>query len=361
VTAAGDAGDAVSGVLENAIAQGRTPGAVGLAFTLGGWRLSRSAGALHRQARALPVDEDTVFDLASLTKLLSTTMLAARAVDAGLIDLSERPWPAWPGVSVEHVLRHESGLPGWRPLFERTKASGAAGLPEGRAIVLEACLSTAPETEPGSRTTYSDLGFIALGALLEERLGAPLDQAFAEAARATWGETGLRFVRLHVDGYHPAVPRVAPTERCPWRRRVVHGQVHDENCFAMGGVAGHAGLFGSMKDVEQAARALLEIVRRGEGALGRFAAIPDGPTPGRRPLGFDCTTPGGSTGDALGPRTVGHLAFTGCSLWLDPDAGAGYVLLTNRIHESREHPEKIRGLRQAFHREAARCVRGELT
>lgn len=345
-----DGGGMVAAALESAVADGTTPGAAALVVTRGGRRLAVCRGSLHRHEGAAPVDEETVFDLASLTKLLSTTVLAARALDEGKLSLDEHPWPAWPGVTIEHVLRHESGLPAWRPLFEEARRNAVVGLPAGKRVVVDAALATPLEAEPGARMVYSDIGMIGLGALLEARLGAPLDALFEDAARALYGPSGLRFVRLDVDGFHPAVPRVAPTERCPWRRRALHGQVHDENAFAMGGVAGHAGLFGSLNDVEKAARALLTL----PDTLGRFARLPD--EPGRRPLGWDRTTPGGSTGDALGPETVGHLAFTGCSLWIDPAPGAAYVLLTNRIHESREGPEKILALRKAFHRAAAAWV-----
>jgi CubicO group peptidase (beta-lactamase class C family) len=346
----------VDQVLAAATQDGTTPGAAALVVTRGGRRLSRCAGTLHRGPHAPPVDEDTVWDLASLTKLLSTTILAARAVDEDKLALDEQPWPAWPGVTVEHVLRHESGLPAWRPLFEEAKRIASVGLPAGRRVVVDAARATAPELRPGEKTVYSDIGMIALGALLEERLGARLEEAFVDVARGTWGPGGLRFVRLDVEGFHGALPRVAPTERCPWRRRALQGQVHDENCFAMGGVAGHAGLFGSLLDVENAARALLDVVVKGGSTLARFAELPDG---ARRPIGFDRTTPGGSTGDALGPRTVGHLGFTGTSLWLDPDGpdgGVAYVLLTNRVHETREGPEKILALRKAFHRAASSWV-----
>jgi CubicO group peptidase (beta-lactamase class C family) len=334
--------DDVRAVIDGGVADGTTPGAA--AVVMGpGRRLVHVAGALHRGPNAASVTTETVFDLASLTKLLSTTVLAARAVDEKKLSLDETPWPRWPGVTIEHVLRHESGLPAWRPLFEEARRRNAVGLAEGKRGVVEAALAAPLEAEPGSRTLYSDLGFIALGALLEDRFGKPLD------------ELKHGFVRLERDGFHPAVPLVAPTERCPWRRRAMHGQVHDENCFAMGGVAGHAGLFGSLADVEGAGRALLDELR-GTGTIAKFAVVPEG---ARRPVGFDRTTPGGTTGDALSKKAVGHLAFTGCSLWLDPSDDAVYVLLTNRIHESREHPERIANLRRNFHRAAASWLRAD--
>lgn len=338
-------------VLQSGVDDGTTPGAAAAIVTRDGWSLRRCVGTLHREAGAARVDEDTAWDLASLTKLLCTTLITAHAVDQGRLQVSEAPWPGWPGVTVEQVLRHEAGLPAWAPLYETARRLGAVGLPPARAAILEAVHATALERPPGAVTVYSDIGMIALGCLLEERLGAPLDRLFADIARTSFGDTDLRFVRLGQDGYHPAMPHVAPTERCPWRRRTLHGQVHDDNCFALGGVAGHAGLFGSLRDVESAAKALLTP----SATMAHFAAVPG--EVGRRPVGWDRATPGGSTGDALGPHTVGHLGFTGCSLWVDPDAGAAYVLLTNRIHPSKEGPERILALRRAFHRVASTWTR----
>lgn len=340
-------------VLSQAVADGTTPGAASLVITGNGRRRAVVAGHLHRMERALPVDEDTVWDLASLTKLLATTLIVARAVDAGRLALHDEPWPSqWPGVTVAHLLRHDAGLPAWRPLYEAARKAGVCGLPAGAERVVAAALDVPPEAPPGARTIYSDLGFIALGAWLEERLGVPLDRAFADVAVA-YGDSGLRFVRLDVDGFHPAVPRVAPTERCTWRHRALFGQVHDDNAFAMGGVAGHAGLFGSLRDVEAAARFFLRALTSvDEPTLASFAA-----GTGPRGIGFDRATPDGTTGGALSARAVGHLGFTGTSLFIDPaPPGAAYVLLTNRVHESREHKERILEVRRAFHRAAAAWV-----
>ena len=341
----------VAAVLEQAIAEGATPGAAAAVLGLGGERLVVCRGHLHRHPRAPLVDENSIYDLASLTKLLSTTLICADAVAAGTVALNETPWPQWPSVSVRHMLSHSSGLPGWLPLFEHARRRNTAGRTAGADAVLHAALETAVEATPGTQTTYSDVGMIALGAFLAARLQAPLDVLFARCARA-FGEHGLRFVRIDEDGYHPAVPAVAPTERCPWRRRVLHGQVHDENGYAMGGVAGHTGLFGSLLDMERAASFFLTAVKEPRSPLASTLAA-FATAQGPRGLGFDKVTPGGSTGGVLSDQTVGHLGFTGTSLWIDPDAGrrgAAFVLLTNRINETRNNA--IRQLRPAFHRAA---------
>ncbi|MDP2342971.1 MAG: serine hydrolase domain-containing protein [Deltaproteobacteria bacterium] len=338
-------GAAVQAVLDDAVAHGLTPGAVASIVRPDGSSERFTSGHKH-DADDDPVNASTIYDLASLTKLLCTTALVAKAVDEDVIALDEQPFARWPGVTVAHLLQHTSGLCAHRPLHELAIKAGATAQSAGRVVVVEAALQTIPEAAPGKRTLYSDLGFIALGSLLEERHGKPLDELFTSAA-----PTGLRFVNLWREGYHPAVLQTAPTERCAWRRRAVHGQVHDENAFAMGGVAGHAGLFGSLVDVEGAALSLMRAIKS-ETTLRMFARAP-----GERGLGFDKATRGGSTGDALGPATVGHLGFTGTSIWIDPDYdddGAAFVLLANTLFPTREGVlARNKELRRAFHRAAA--------
>jgi CubicO group peptidase (beta-lactamase class C family) len=342
--------DDVEGVLAQIVEDGVVPGVAASVVSRGGFRRRFCAGTLTCEPGAFAVDERTVFDLASVTKLLCTTALVARAVDEGVIALHEAPWPGWPGVTVAHALRHDGGLRAHDAFFDVVRARGVAELAVARDVVVDAVLATPPVDRPGSRTLYSDLGFIALGALIEERRGRPLDEQLVDVVPPG---SGLSFVRLASRGYHEALPRVAPTERCAWRRRVVHGQVHDENAYAMGGVAGHAGLFGSLADVEAAALAMLEALL-GDTTLARFAR-----EPGARGLGFDRPTEGGSTGEALSSSSVGHLGFTGTSVWLDPacDGGAVFVLLSNSVHLGRgDVVARSRTLRRAFHRAAAAAV-----
>ncbi len=341
----------VEAVFAHAIAARLAPGMAAAVVTRGGLRRRWCRGTLSYDPGSVAIDEDTVFDLASVTKLLVTTRLLALAVDQGVIRLDECPWPAWPGVTVAHALRHDGGLVAHRPFFERAREQGTAGCPAGHRAVVAAVLATPPDSPPGTKIVYSDLGFIALGELLADRRARPLEAQVVDVVPAG---SGLRFVHLADDGYHPALPFVAPTERCPWRRRIVQGQVHDDNAYAMGGVAGHAGLFGSIVDVEAAALTLLDDVQ-GTGTLAAWARVP-----GLRGLGFDKATPGGSTGDVLGHNTVGHLGFTGTSVWLDPDldGGAVFVLLSNTVHPDRaDVVARSRTLRRAFHVAAEALVR----
>ena len=297
------------------LAEGLTPGlAIGLVTPSAVW--CEGYGHLSADISSFEAGPDTVYDLASLTKVLATTVLLADAVAAGVVDLHERPWPRWPLVTVEAAARHEAGLPAWRPFFEGRSTAALSSPSRSREEVVEAVLSTSLTWSPGERTVYSDLGFIALGALLEDRLGETLDVLLAK--HALTAGTGLCFVPLATTGYHPALPLVAPTEHCAWRRRRIQGEVHDDNAFAMGGVAGHAGLFGSVADVVVATQRIQHRLADVDDVLHRFAFAPCRRA-GQRPIGFDRGTADGSTGGALGPHTVGHLGFTGTSIWWSAD------------------------------------------
>jgi CubicO group peptidase (beta-lactamase class C family) len=303
------------------------------------------------------VSDDTVYDLASLTKVLSTTLLCAVAIDLGKLHLDEKPWPSWPGVSVAHVLGHTSGLPAWFPLYQEAASRGVLAKQQGAAVIVNAARQVKPVAAPGKKLLYSDLGFIALGALLEERLKDRLDRLFDDVAARYFGQTKLRYVCLYEHLHHPKLNTVAPTELSPWLGIALRGQVYDPNAYAMGGIAGHAGLFGRLDDVCSAARFFLEAIAGKQGGVAgilRAFAKHAGP----RPLGFDKPTRGGTTGEALSNISVGHLGFTGTSLWIDPRAcdnlGATFVLLTNRVHMRQSSTEGILSLRRSFHQAGAK-------
>lgn len=338
----------VSTVLEQGIARGVTPG---LAASFGkGHPISIQKqrwcfGQLGKEIQT-PVSPETVYDLASLTKILSGTLLCAVAVAEKKLALDEEPWPFWPKVKVAHILKHTSGLPAWKPLYEHARSYQA---------VLEKAKTVQLVEPPGSKLVYSDIGFIVLAELLENRLGASLSDLFNAYSHRYYGDTGLRYVDLTQEKTHAFFKKAAPTEENPWSSAMSQGQVNDLNCFAMGGVSAHAGLFGNLLDVEKAAQFFLNALSGNESGvpavLRDFAHDAD-----PRPLGFDRPSKGGSTGNALSPQSVGHLGFTGTSLWIDPVAfdrqGAFYILLTNRIHQGPDMAE-IQRLRVAFHEAAS--------
>jgi CubicO group peptidase (beta-lactamase class C family) len=303
-------------------------------------------GSLERSVSAC-CDQNTLFDLASLTKVLSTTLICAEAMLLGKIALDETPFPAWPTVTVRHLLQHTSGLPAWRN-FYRPHIS--------RDDVFKAVLQTPLEHAPGAVTVYSDLGFIALGHLLESRLKERQDFIFNDLARRYYQTTSLAY-RPMESGLDAA--SVAATGCCPFRRRQLKGEVNDLNAFAQEGVSAHAGLFGTLNDVKKAAHFFLAALKQRETPLQKIIAH-FAVAPGKRGLGFDRAEKAGTTDGALSPLCFGHLGFTGTSLWIDPLAargqGAFFVLLTNHL-EMGLRKKELQQLRRDYHRASAQWLR----
>ncbi len=345
-------------------ADGIVEAGVGRAFPGGvvavGWagRLVhlKAFGRLAYHRSAADTRPDSIYDLASLTKVVVTTTLAMMLVDEGRLDLEARVaayFPAFGGaakerVTIRQLLTHTGGLLWWAPLYKEIS---------GKAAYLERIVALDLAYEPGTKSVYSDLGIILLGDVLERLAGAPLDQL----ARCRV----LDPLGMHDTLYRPPaalVPRIAPTENDPWRGRVLHGEVHDENAFALGGVAPHAGLFGTAPDLSRFAQALLDggthegrrLVSRATLELFTERAGVPGVT---RALGWDTPTdesgrrsaiagqPGySSAGSLLSARSFGHTGFTGTSIWMDPERGMYVILLTNRVHPTREN-NRIRDVR----------------
>ncbi len=334
-------------ILDDAVADGACPAAVAEVGCRSGPRWRHATGRLTFDAGSPPATEETIFDLASLTKVMATTTLAMRHVDAGLTGL-DLPIAAalrtWRGadremVTVRDLLEHTSGLTAHLPFFRDHV---------GRAEFEPAIARLPLEYPPRTRSIYSDLGFILLGFILTDRHPSKTglaDQFDEVAAIRGWGN-----VRFHPPpGWRP---RTAPTEQDRWRGRTLIGEVHDENAWALGGAAGHAGLFGDVGSVGRFARDILTGFS-GDGRLASTATFDRFRTrttvPGSsRALGWDTMLPTSSCGTRLSPESVGHTGFTGTSLWIDPAADRYMVLLTNRVHPSRSN-EAILALRPAFH------------
>ncbi len=274
-----------------------------------------------------PTTRGTRYDLASLTKPV-VAALVARVVRDGRWALDA---PVTAHATLAQLLGHASGWPAHRDFSDRT--------PQG---VRDGVLSEPLERPAGRAAVYSDLGYMALGWALEAHEGAALPQLLS-AARDELALGGI--------AYGPC-SGAAPTERDA-RRGLIRGQVHDPNAWALGGVAGHAGLFGTCADVAQFGAALLREVARGTplgGVLTQFWSTSAAQEPTTWRLGVDTpSATGSSAGGAFGPRAVGHLGFTGTSLWLDPDDDVVVVLLSNRVHPVAEASPAIRQLRPRFH------------
>ena len=302
------------------------------------------------------VEESTPYDLASLTKPFVATA-ALRLEAEGRLDLSTRADAlltdvrGGPGgvATIEQLLAHRSGLAAWGGLYLDVPHD-AGSMAARRWILSEAARRS--EREPGTATEYSDLGYIIAGEAIARAAGASLDEVVEAEVTGPLGIAGEVFYAgaLAAERRAELMRRAAPTERCEWRGRIVRGEVHDENCSALGGVAGHAGLFGSAHGVSVFGRAILDSF------LGRIEFVAQktmeralADRGGRYRLGWDVKSGNPSAaGRHLGPRTFGHLGFTGTSIWCDPDRDLVVVLLTNRIHPSRAN-EKIKGFRPAFH------------
>lgn len=317
-----------------------------------------------------PIVDGARFDLASLTKPFATATIAMRAVTEGWLHLdapvpSLVPWLAgkgrWDEVRVRHLLQHTAGIPDWRPLFAIARRAAPDAWPGDEAIVAvyHERLAALPFLRaPGSAALYSDLGYLVLGAALVAAGGAGLGALFRRevAGPLKLLDTGFRPVEAW-DEDHGGRARqlLVATERCPWRGRLLRGSVSDENAYALGGVAPHAGLFASLDDVGRWAGALLDAARGrpsplqvSQDVIERFW---DAPRVGNATwaLGWDHPAPrGASCGSSFGPGAVGHLGFTGGSVWIDRDRDLAVVLLTNRVHPSR-HDTRIRAFRPRLH------------
>ena len=292
---------------------------------------------------------DTIFDIASLTKVVATTslMLCAHHEDICHLDdhLGFFDWgmslPSEVGrVTLRQLLTHTGGFEAWYPLYETVLPTS----PEARRMQTEQAILAWPLAyPPGTQVRYSDLGFILLGCLLERQYGQPLSDLFSDKVAEPLGLAPMAYRPVGGASPLPDTPGAyAATEACSWRGRVLVGEVHDENAWAMGGVAGHAGLFATAEAVWQFAQALLDIV------AGRRSWLPSEvlrqswqreplPAGSTRAIGWDTPSAVGSTaGNYFSPRSIGHLGFTGTSLWMDLDRGVIVVLCTNRVHPSRE-------------------------
>ncbi|MGH9861050.1 MAG: glycoside hydrolase family 3 N-terminal domain-containing protein [Candidatus Acidiferrales bacterium] len=357
-------------VVNRAIADRAFPGAV-LAVGYKGELAVQAFGKHTYEAKAPDVAADTIYDLASLTKPIVTATAVAMLVEAGRLQLdlpvaryvpefAAGPQPDWRArVTLQHLLTHSSGLPSHKPYFaevapRRTSrpasASGRDSTDEAAKAHLLARIFAEPlETEPGGRAQYSDLGFILLGEVVERVTG----QTVAEfATKHIFQPLGMATAQ-----FNPAKDlraRIPPTEMdANFRRRLVHGQVHDENAFVMGGAAGHAGMFGTADDVARFAQMLLNggiyahqrLLRRS--TVGRFTSRVDvAGTP--RALGWVVPTEPSSSGKYFSASGFGHTGYTGTSLWLDPEKELFVILLTNRVHPTRDNT-KIDQVRPALH------------
>ena len=346
-------------VLDRAVANGAFPGGVAAVGHRGNLFI-RAFGQQTYEAASADVTPDTLYDAASLTKPVVTVTLAAMLAEAGQLDLDApvaRLVPEWPDasgvaagvasgvderarVTVRHLLTHTSGLPAHVDYFKTlaTRRDLVA------RVVAEPLVSA-----PGTQSVYSDVGFILLGEIIARLTGRALDQLARERIFEPLG--------MHSTTFNPPEgwrERIAPTEHdAEFRRRLLRGEVHDENAWVMGGVAGHAGMFSTAADLAAFCQMLLNggiyahqrVLRRA--TIAQFTSA-SALTANARALGWNVPTPDSSSGRYFSPRSFGHTGFTGTSIWVDPEKQLFVVLLTNRVHPTRDN-NKINQVRTAVH------------
>lgn len=340
-------------ILTEAVSRRVCPGASVEAGNADGPLWAESFGRLTYEDDAAPASSDTLFDLASLTKVIATASITMSLVDRGRLAIDDlvRDWvPAWSradraGVSVADLLEHCSGLPAWRELFRECA---------GRHAFIAEIVRVDLEYQPRTRSVYSDLGFMLLGAVLERAGGAPLDSLFEDAVRPALGNAPSLPLVFRPRGAWRT--RAAPTQVDDWRGRLLRGEVDDQNAWALGGVAAHAGLFGTARAVGRFAQVVLTtLAERDAGPVSLASPVtlrrflqPSRVPGSTRALAWDRMCPTSSCGTRMSAAAFGHTGFTGTSLWIDPTAGLYVVLLSNRVHP-KAADQPIQDVRRALH------------
>jgi CubicO group peptidase (beta-lactamase class C family) len=369
----------VAEILEAGLSSGVYTAAVLLAGRDGEVIYKQAFGRLSSDPGSPAATPETVFDLASITKTLATTLAILLLVQTRRLSLSAAlgdllPWlPADKAcLPLMSLLTHQSGLPAWKPFYQTVLTLPA----DQRSNALERLAAVEPlEHTPGKLTIYSDLGFMLLKAVVEAISGQPLDAFCRRHLYEPLGLKNLGFRNIHdhasfsdplsppgervrVRGDQP--PQYAATEVGLIPGRTCSGQVHDENAWSAGGVAGHAGLFGTGSEVFQLAAHLYKAFTRNHAhgfldpEVVRTFLTP--PPDAVRALGFDVPAAReASCGRFFSPNTVGHLGFTGVSYWIDLDLGQIVVLLTNRVHLGRDN-DKIKPFRPRVYEAASRAL-----
>jgi CubicO group peptidase (beta-lactamase class C family) len=338
-------------IVETALAEGAATGAALAVGRYGRLVHLRGYGVTQQGPAGRPVDERTIFDLASLTKVVGTTTAAMLLEEQGLLDLDRRVAeylpelddPAKAEITVRMLLTHTGGLEAFARLFTEYR---------GREQYLDQINRRPLRTAPGAQTTYSDWDLVLLQLIIERQSGQPLDLFLQTRVFDLLGMRETMFNPPPVLRH-----RIAATEVDAMRGGLIWGEVHDPNAWALGGVAGHAGLFSTASDLAVFAQAMLDHGEYAGLALLHPQTVARWTAPqvrgSTRALGWD--TPGrqSSGGRHTGPRAYGHTGYTGTSLWIDPERGLFVVLLTNRVHptgQNQRHVPLRRDIADEVHR-----------
>jgi len=353
--------DEAAALIEAAVADEASPGAVVLVARRGRIVLERAFGRLSYEEDASATKLDTIYDLASLTKVIVTTTLSMMLHERGLLDL-ESPVSAYipefsgddkDAILVEDLLSHSGGLLWWTDLYKQFEGLSPD---EARRGYLRTIYDLPLDTPPRSKMVYTDLGLMLLGETLERITGKPLDVLAREEI--------FEPLEMEQTLFQPdasLLSRIAPTERDEWRGRVVHGEVHDENAFGLGGVAPHAGLFSTARSLAPFVQMLLNggayDGRRllNPATIALFTTRSELVAGSSRALGWDTPSEPSSSGQLFSASSYGHTGFTGTSIWVDPEREVFAILLTNRVHLTRDN-RKIYDVRPKFHDAVMRAI-----
>ncbi|GAC1408411.1 MAG: serine hydrolase domain-containing protein [Chloroflexota bacterium] len=360
--------DSITHTMDSGVAEGAFPGGVLFVRFHDEAVYHHAVGRTAHAPDAQPVTVETLYDLASLTKPLATTTAVLHLIQQGKVRLADTVEYYFPefvnkaigSATVAHLLHHSSGLPGWRPLYEEIaereqQTPGFLGSARAKQFALETIGSQPLVHHVGDKSLYSDLGFILLGLLIERVTGLSLALFCREQIYEPLGIQDLLF-RPNVTGSVPGNQShysIASTEEDPWRGRVLTGEVHDENAYALGGVGGHAGLFGTAGAVMRMVDVWLDAYFGRSTALVpalvRQFVTRDGQQPASTwGLGWDTPSEPSSSGRYLSTQAFGHLGFTGTSIWVDPKVELEIVLLTNRVNPTRRNTQ-IQQFRPLLH------------
>ncbi len=372
----------VESAFNDAVERGVIPGATVVVRHGGDVAFEGAFGYRSLVPDRSPMKIDTVFDLSSLTKALCTTTAVMMLARDGKLRLDDRVTRFFhnfgvhgkSAVTFRHLLAHCSGLAAWRPFYQRVAEIEKSG-PKvnfmasfgAKEFVYEEIHREKLEATPGTKAIYSDLNFILLGETVEKLSSAPFNRFCRDKVFRPLGLRATDFVDISMvrsRRLEPVAEMFAPTEVCPSRKRLLVGEVDDENCYAMGGVAGHAGLFAPVREVDRIAR---ELIAAWEGKsdyvpqrIIREFWTRDTRVPGSTwALGWDTpSTEASSSGHHFSSAAVGHLGFTGTSIWIEPARGISVSLLTNRVHPRRDN-QAIREFRPRIHDLIMEAIGGE--
>lgn len=351
-----DGSNRIDEEMQKAVEENVFPGAALLVSKKGEVLYRHFFGSATLLPQPEPLTEKTVFDIASLTKPLATTTLALIAVKEKGLALNASASKYLEGfqgqdkekITIRHLLKHTSGLPAWRPYFEELAKDHPAlmGQRTAETYYIHKIANEPLEIPIAYKRNYSDLGFIVLGILLEGLWQTSLDRLFLERVA---GPLNLQNTYYVPNQNKPADVHFAATEDSPWRKRLIRGEVHDDNAYALGGIAGHAGLFSTVDDLHLFLTALTQGVQGRHSLFSQEIVQEFVGSKVKNKLGWDTPSPKDSqAGHHFSRNSIGHLGYSGCSFWIDLDHQFHIILLTNRIHPTSQN-NKIKSWRPGLH------------